>query len=231
MSSLTTAVDSVLSCKVCGEKSKRLCDNLNEHGEVRTIHSYRCSSCGLVFVGNHLTIDDLGKAYATLDWDAYYDETGEQACRKFAGSLANLERLKVSKDDSILDVGTGNGDFLLRAKELGYKYLSAHEIPGHETAALDAAGIPVYRDFDFNSVPTAEFDVVTLMDVMEHVLSPPQVMEEVFRMLRPGGIVYFHTPCVTPLDRVMHLCLKLPGMDKIGRAWQRSRTSILHLQN
>jgi hypothetical protein len=53
----------------------------------------------------------------------------------------------------------------------------------------------------------------------------------VFRALKPGGVWYFHTPFVTPVDRLMHGVQKLPVVSRFGRAWQRSRTSIYHLQN
>ncbi len=66
---------------------------------------------------------------------------------------------------------------------------------------------------------------------MEHVLDPVFTAQAVFRILKPGGLIYIHTPCVTPTDRLMHVFQKLPLLSRIGRMWQRGRTSIFHLQN
>lgn len=232
MSADLTATDTLhSSCKVCGTSAYLLCKNHNEHGNIKTIYSYRCTGCGLVFVGNEITSDDLGHAYSTLDTEEYYEETGSTAKNKFTASLQNFEKLGIKKNSAILDIGTGNGDFLLLAQERGYTNLFGHEIPVQPTPRLDSAGITVYRDFDYKVLPPSTFDVVTLMDVMEHVLDPKQVMIEVWRILKPGGIVYFHTPCVTPIDRFMHWLQRVPLAARIGTGWQRSRTSIFHLQN
>jgi hypothetical protein len=51
------------------------------------------------------------------------------------------------------------------------------------------------------------------------------------RILKPGGVIYFHTPVVTRTDRLMHVLQKLPVVRKIGTMWQTGRTSIFHLQN
>jgi len=40
----------------------------------------------------------------------------------------------------------------------------------------------------------ASFDVVTLWDVIEHVTNPQELMKRIHALLRPGGMVFIHTP-------------------------------------
>jgi SAM-dependent methyltransferase len=49
---------------------------------------------------------------------------------------------------------------------------------------------------DAHSIPLPDesVDCVVIQAVLEHVLNPWQVAEELFRVLRPGGIVYAETP-------------------------------------
>ena len=41
--------------------------------------------------------------------------------------------------------------------------------------------------------PDASFDAVTCMDFLEHVPEPDKVISEVSRVLKPGGLLFFHT--------------------------------------
>jgi 2-polyprenyl-6-hydroxyphenyl methylase / 3-demethylubiquinone-9 3-methyltransferase len=106
-----------------------------------------------------------------------------------------LERLEPSS--KVLDIGCGGG-FLSNE-------LAAH---GHEVTGLDAARDALavaaahdwtasvsYIEGDALALPfrDASFDAVTAMDFLEHVENPARVVEEVARVLRPGGSFFFHT--------------------------------------
>ena len=226
---MSQSSSSVAQCKICGKNSTHLCDLPSVNSKV--LHIHRCDNCGFVFVGNSITFEELGAAYGSQDTTQYYKEVGETTARKFKTALKNFQQLKIDKNAAIIDIGTGHGDFLLFLRKSGFANLTGHEIPGEETKDLDNAKILVYKDFDYNSIPSSSFDVVTLMDVMEHVPDPRAVVAAIHRILKPGATIYFHTPCVTFVDRFMHRLQKLPGLGKIGRTWQRGRTSIFHLQN
>jgi len=218
-------------CKVCGETARYLCTTYNGHGRVKEIHNFRCEACGLVFVGNHLSSAELGEAYATIDSGAYFDEVRHENRRKFEVAAKAIDELLGAKNRNILDVGAGNGEFLESLLSKGYTALAAHEIPGSDLSRLREKGVVIYQDFEYAAVPSSMFDLVTLLDVAEHVPDPHKLFEACFRVLRPGGYVYFHTPAVTKVDRMMHYVQRIPVAGKAGRIWQRGRTSIFHLQN
>jgi SAM-dependent methyltransferase len=57
-----------------------------------------------------------------------------------------------------------------------------------------AAGLPVVQGILATSNFEAEsFDVITLWDVIEHFDSPKAELEQVWRLLKPGGFVVIHT--------------------------------------
>ena len=219
-------------CKICGGFGKFICTTQNEHGSVKEIQNYRCLECGLVFVGNVLTDSQLNEAYGTLDWARYYSEIKEENAAKIKSGCASLKRLTAGNSSKrILDIGCGNGEFLQALRAEGYVSLAGHEIPGVDLGHLERMDIKVYRDMDWSSVPSEGFDVITMLDVAEHVRGPVKLFEQCFRMLKTGGHLYFHTPVVTKLDRAMHYVAGVPVIGKLGRIWQRGRTSIFHLQN
>ncbi len=219
------------ACRVCGsQRSSPLCRTLNEHSATRWLDNYRCGDCGSVFIGNAVTTAELREAYADVDEAAYYRETAQASAPKFAAAAAELAAL-VDKDAAVLDLGGGNGAFARALDARGFTDLAIHEIPGGALPELPASVRAVYRDEDYTTLPPAAFAAVTLMDVLEHVPHIDATLSAVRRVLRPGGILYVHTPAVTALDRAMRVMQRLPVLSRVGRAWQRARTSIYHLQN
>ena len=218
-------------CRVCGSHRNRfLCATWNEHSATRWLDNYRCLDCGCVFIGNPLSPAELAGAYAVIDEAAYYRETAEASAPKFAAAARDLSAL-TEKSGAILDLGGGNGAFAHALDAHGFTNLFVHEIPGAELPGLPLSVRNVYRDIDYASLPSAGFDAVTLMDVLEHVSDVGITLSAVRRVLRPGGVMYVHTPVVTILDRAMHVVQRMPLLSGVGQAWQRARTSIYHLQN
>jgi SAM-dependent methyltransferase len=109
--------------------------------------------------------------------------------------------------------------------------VAAHEIKGGDLSKIEKVASCIYQDFDFSSIPSNHFDVVTLLDVVEHVIDPKYLMNMCARIIKHDGVIYFHTPVVTKTDLLMHSLLKVPVLRKAGVIWQRGRTSIFHLEN
>jgi 2-polyprenyl-3-methyl-5-hydroxy-6-metoxy-1,4-benzoquinol methylase len=220
-----------MHCKLCGGPSEFLCSTIREKGKQRQLDHFRCLQCELVFVGNEFTEDELAEAYNGLDPAAYYRDIALETNNKMKRSQKDLAEWGIAKDSTILDIGTGNGSFLALLHADGYRNLSGHEIPGSHPTAIEGLPIRMYRDFDYLELPSACFDCITLLDVAEHVVNPEYLFLQCQRALKPGGLLYFHTPMVTNLDRAMHFFQRAPVLKKIGVAWQHGRTSIFHLQN
>lgn len=60
-------------------------------------------------------------------------------------------------------------------------------------------GPDVVSDVCYIPFPDNCFDIVCLMEVLEHVYDPPQALIEIYRVLKLGGILIFSVPFVFPL--------------------------------
>jgi 2-polyprenyl-6-hydroxyphenyl methylase/3-demethylubiquinone-9 3-methyltransferase len=104
----------------------------------------------------------------------------------------------------VLDLGCGAG-FLAN-------YLAArgHHVTGIDTtpenlAVARAHGTATYELGDACNLryEDASFDVVCAMDLIEHVEKPERLVAEVGRVLRPGGMFFFHTFNRTPIANLV----------------------------
>lgn len=104
----------------------------------------------------------------------------------------------------ILDVGSGAGFFSNEAARAGHKVtgLDVSETSLRVAELMDKTGLVRYVEGDAYRMPFAKesFDVVVALDLLEHVSDPEQIMSEMTRVLRPGGLLFFHTINKTPLS-------------------------------
>lgn len=127
---------------------------------------------------------------------------------------------------TLLDVGCGNGAFLLRAAEAGWDVLGVEPDPVAADQAT-AAGLRVHRGGIGSFSAGREFDVVTLSHVFEHLHEPGAVLSACRQMLRPGGQLWMALPNIEgighrvyrsawfPLEPPRHLFL--PSMRQLER--------------
>ena len=97
----------------------------------------------------------------------------------------------------VLDLGCGAGLLANYLAERG------HSVTGIDTTAEnlevarahDITNTVRYEEADACALPypDASFDVVCAMDLLEHVGEPERLVGEAARVLRPGGLFFFHT--------------------------------------
>jgi SAM-dependent methyltransferase len=125
------------------------------------------------------------------------DSSGPDRARRQARMLREALR-GVAGPASIVDIGCGDG---------AATALTARVNPGHRIVGLDwsadalrhakAHGLPLIRaEAEPAGLPIASgrVDVVIMSELIEHLIDPDSVLEEVRRVLRPGGVLLLSTP-------------------------------------
>ena len=96
----------------------------------------------------------------------------------------------------LLDVGCGNGEFLAKAQKIGWKVegidIDSKAVTAAKSKQLNvrAGGFELYKEVD------APFDVITASHVIEHVHHPDRFLDDCYRLLNPGGVMWLETPNV-----------------------------------
>lgn len=108
--------------------------------------------------------------------------------------IGEVRQLTFVPDGRLLDVGCGSGEWLLLMKARGW---SVEGVDLDEAAVANARsrGLSVYcGTVHSRNYPNAQFDAITLNQVIEHVPDPIDVLSECRRILKPSGHLILYTP-------------------------------------
>ena len=175
----------------------------NRFGSPGEYYIAKCEHCGVLQTIPVPDTEQLKKLYET-----YYNFGGEKGTRytksreAFFSSIAYRFWMAIDGDISfysrkgrgrLLDIGCNEG------RGLSLYYRNGFDSEGlelNEKAAQDArmAGFTVYTQTLEEFQPEEPFDVVVLSNVLEHAPDPKEMLENVNRVLKPGGQVWISCP-------------------------------------
>lgn len=94
----------------------------------------------------------------------------------------------------LLDVGCGNGGFLVLARQAGWS-VEGLDFDATAVATARSRDLPVtLGGIDALSAHHERYDVITLSHVIEHVHDPVSFMRQLFDLMKPGGQLWIETP-------------------------------------
>jgi SAM-dependent methyltransferase len=179
-------------CPVCGADSARRVAREGPLGIVR------CGACRLLYVTPRLAEP---QAHYHGERDAVLRKygpilRGEKAHNRdpnYEQELAVLRREKPT--GRLLDVGTHCGFFLRKARGMGWTLTGVEPSPIGARLAREFYGLDVREaTLEGARFPDRSFDLVTMVDVFEHVGEPLEVLAEVRRVLRDDGLLFVKVP-------------------------------------
>lgn len=185
------------SCPLCPNSNPRLLGrrggDAHRLGLGVASRIYSCRGCGLIFPNPMPVPSQIAEHYG--DVEKYFAEhVLEEKLGAYREVLTTIEQLNPTRG-RLLDIGAGRGEMLKAATMRGWKAVGLEPASGFARFAREYSGAEVIearledRPFEKES-----FDVVTLGAVLEHVFNPVEVLKEINRILRPGGVLWLDVP-------------------------------------
>ncbi len=179
-------METLRGCSLCG--SSRI-DSLDAANNI-----CKCRACGYVFDNPRPAPEEIGGFYSR---PAKYDSWLAEEAARDALWKRRLKKLKrVSKEGSLLDVGSGIGQFLYHARPLFAK-LSGTEVSDSAIRLAQAKyGVKLIKGGpeEVEAGGEGPFDNVTMFHVLEHVPNPKETIQVCRRLLRNGGVLAVAVP-------------------------------------
>lgn len=149
----------------------------------------RCKICGLTFSNPISSVAKIIAAYQKSANPTHDDL--KNSAKVYTSIISGLIKNLPSKN-RILDIGCGDGFFLLEAKKLGFKELYGIEPSQGAVSrlpkALDKKNIinDVFKKGQFRK---NFFDLICFFQVLDHVIDPNEFLRNCYVLLKPGGYV------------------------------------------
>jgi SAM-dependent methyltransferase len=215
-------------CRVCGSShtsqwKERSLDRDLEPDDLRisdsrygvTLALWRCPDCGFIFAPAG-DVEELTSLYERLT-DPGYAESQDSRVLQMRWLLRKTLEHKPDAVD-MLEIGAGTGLLVREAVKLGLEAVGVEPSAWLVECGRDSIGVELIQGvYPHSSLAGRRFDLVFVVDVIEHVADPLRLLRDCRSALKPGGILAVVTPDISSMAakllpkrwwhfRVAHVC-------------------------
>ncbi|MDF0668340.1 MAG: class I SAM-dependent methyltransferase [Nitrospira sp.] len=167
-----------------------------------------CQACGLVW--SDPRPHDARRFYEEeyrLSYKHSYSPKPKHVLRAGHVALSRFEKIErlLSNRKTVLDVGTGGGEFAYLLQSLGHGVNGIEPNRGYADYSIREYGLTVQVGFvqDAGLAPDS-FDVVTIWHVLEHTEDPGFILDLLRSWLKPDGTLVVEVPNVEATCQAPH---------------------------
>jgi len=202
-------------CPLCDSTQYEVLYDLSEstvHGSI-TLPGIikKCNNCSLMYKDFTKSISEVyGSSYADLfqGLEGYSDSDHS---KKFFKDILIKGKSKIEEKENpvLLDVGSAMGTTLDIGKELGFQTKGV-EISANLALKAKEKGHEIFN-CDISEIDSKEkFDVISMFDIIEHLVDPKEVLINLKNMLKSNGQIIVYTPNHDSLVvKIAHILYKL----------------------
>lgn len=205
------------ACRACGQPRSRLEGSRRRPSAPEPFHYFRCAACGFLFV-EPVTPDSVyDDAYydgrgvdPTVNYRAEYEHYARTDRIHEFNDLLRLATCHLSRSDAPpgtgpvrwLDFGCGAGGLLKFLRDqrtvdsaTGPRPLElvGSDVGSYSDRLRREDGFQILAPGELAALPDGTFDLISAIEVLEHIAHPAPVLRLLARLLKPGGFLLLTT--------------------------------------
>lgn len=170
----------------------------------RSLEWLRCVSCGHIYTRYYWSTEGLKEVFARAhsnqlaggDADVkrtVWASVVERSMHALGGYRATMSG---ERPPTWIDVGCGDGALVMTAADFGFHAIGL-DARADAVARIQALGFSAQQVDFMNVLLDEKVDVISMMDVLEHIPYPARALEKANMLLRPGGLLVISLPDLT----------------------------------
>jgi len=187
----------IVACPFCqGEKNSLVMETVDYRFNLPGVFKFvKCQLCELIYLQNPVNQAELKELYLKT-YRVTPVNKDFSLLRKMWWSLnkENFGDISAKRAGKVLDIGFGQATTLLYLQKKGYDVYGV-ELNANLVQAAKNLNIKAFNGYlEEINFPKNYFNAVILSQVLEHEVEPRKLLQEVFRILAPGGKVFIYVP-------------------------------------
>lgn len=153
-----------------------------------------CQNCKLIYKIQHNN-KPIAEYYDNSQFAEHAYFANEDVSNSELQKIINYIKSNCPDKKKLIDFGCGAGFFLKLAKIAGYTVSGIELNKTLASATQRELNVTIFNE-DINEFSDADnnYEIVTMLDFVEHLEQPFEILRKAFRMLEPGGCLVLYTP-------------------------------------
>lgn len=207
-------------CLLCGSH-----DSARRHARPDGDAIMACRACGVEWYWPQPDDAYRDGLYSRDYYQSWGDIRGNTALRGMKRRTADFYLRSIvrhCRGGRLLDVGCAAGYFLESARERGFAPFGIEYAQFSAAVAREKFGSEAVETgtLETTRFPDGSFDVITMIDLLEHVTDPAAALTRARKLIKPGGIIVVVTPDTDALTNTI-----------MGRRWTHYKKEHLYYFN
>lgn len=197
-------------CPVCGSADIHFVLSAKDYTvSSRPFEIFACNSCTLRFTQDVPDVAHIGDYYKSENYISHtntskgvvnrlYQKVRNRTMKQKAAIIQS--RTGLESGGNLLDIGCGTGVFLHTMQQAGWHATGLEPDAGAREKARELYGVAALSSDELFTLSEASFDAVTMWHVLEHVHTLHEYVDQIKKLLKPGGKIIIAVPNYTSRD-------------------------------